>query len=153
MAQIPIREAAMLALLAVLQAALPAVPIERSRRSDIGEGEALPRLVVTEGAHDADESDANGEVLYRLAVTIAGYCSADSDAALASAINAQHAAIIAALVGVPLDLGGGLDAWVTEARFEPDLATLANAAEASGGFYLDLTLDLRAPAGAPYVST
>ena len=150
---VPLREACFQAIADRLAQRL-GLPVERNRRAPLDAGEPLPRLVVRDGGHQAAGDLAAGELQYSVEVSVEGYASAATDAALASAINRLHARVIAALVGAEIAVGEeGQSIWPLEDSLELDFAAAEAAELPVAAFYCGLRFDVAWPLGAgPFVT-
>lgn len=137
----------MRALLAQLSAALAPAGVERNRRTDATPEDA-PLLVIWDGPHSADATDACGEVAYDMEVTCDGTVTAVSDADLGSALSDLYARTIEALAA---DRSlGGTAADTIETSFDVRVATVNESSEPLAFFALLLSVTFRTPIDDPY---
>jgi hypothetical protein len=155
MATTAFREAAFAAIAARLSSQLSGVAIERNRRGAINPEEALPRVILRDGGHSAEEDDAFGRILYRVEAVVEGHATAATDAAQGPAVNDLHARVVAALIGVELTVGvAGGSIWMQERSTEVVMPDADTAATPTPAFVSVFAFDLRVPdQGGPYTTT
>lgn len=128
---LPLREAALAAVAERLAAQLPDAAVERARRAPVDvDAEALPRLVVSGGDMDADDSQEPGRTHYTLGFSVTGYAAGATDVAAEQALSSLHARAVTAL-----------------ARWTPAAAGLGDVAEIGGEFRLYEADEAERPAG------
>ena len=158
MARIALREAAYTALAARITARLSGIPLERNRRSLIGDGEAFPTLVLRDGPQTPVEEPSFGEDAWDVSAVLEGYVSSP-DADAGAETSDLYARAAEALSGDPIVLAGTLpcgipvEVQVTEGAFDFDPATVTESGKPIAAFYLDLTFQLRVPAGTRFLNT
>lgn len=163
MPEIPIREAAMAAILAALEAASLTsggypVTVERNRFDDVAEGE-MPRLVLLDGNQDPDGGD-NLEARQTCRALLAGYLTGGTVAEVATAINRLHAEAVRALVRPygaampgPIALGDAIhDIQITEGGLRVETPSVVESEAPMASFLLELTFETHSPWGSPFIT-
>lgn len=150
MTVVALRELAFQAIANALAAALPEVPVERNRRTDVDfEGGEAPRLVVRDGGHDPDDGAEAGFTMYQVGATVEGHATAATDADLGAAVNALYLDVAGALFGKATIAAGGFELWLLEGRFDVDFAAAPQSDRPAASFFLQVAFQMSAPTGAP----
>jgi hypothetical protein len=143
------RELAMAAVMAQLKT-IPSVLVERNRRSPVGADEQLPRLILRDGGHQAQEDDEAGLARYAIECTVEGYVET-VEAKVGAAISELHAKVVAVLIGVEI-VAGPQTLWVQEGETQVEIADAADSAVPAGIFVTSFRFNLRVPlTGGPYL--
>lgn len=163
MPEIPIREAAMEAIRAALDAAGltaagHAVAIERNRFDAVGEDE-MPRLILLDGDQDPEGGDSL-EARHTCRAILAGYLVGQTVAEVATATNLLHAQAVRALVRpygaaqpMPIPLGDGIhDIQILEGGLRVEVASVLESEAPMASFALALTFDTHSPWGDPFIT-
>ena len=156
MPRISLREAAYAAIADRLTVALPDVPVERNRRSLLNDGEA-PRLVLRDGAQQPNPDGASEDHI-TLDALLEGHVEAADDE-IGAAISDLAARAVEALTDGPVILGAMLEGevqvelYILEGRMEVEVLTVSDSRVPVGAFYLDLSFDIRVPAGTRFLET
>jgi len=158
MARIAAREAGFAALGERLSAALSGVPLERNRRSTIGSGEPLPRLILRDGSQVPLEAGGMGEDGWTLTATVEGFVGSN-DADCGPEASELYGLVAEALCGTPIipaaRLPGGVavELYVIEGALDFDAATVSESSDPIAAFYLEVSFDLRVPSGTRFLET
>ncbi|MBU8543993.1 MULTISPECIES: hypothetical protein [Roseomonadaceae] len=163
MAEIPIREAAFVAIEAALVAAALTslgypLAVERNRADPVGEGE-MPRLVLHDGDQEPEEGDTL-EARHACRGLLEGYLVGETTAQVATAINLLHAQVVRALVRpggaaqpMAIPLGDGIhDIQILEGALRVEVASVTESEAPMASFLLELNFDLRTPWGDPFIT-
>lgn len=163
MPEIPIREAAFSAILAVLEAAGltadgTAVTVERNRMDDVAE-EERPLLVLLDGDQDPDGGDSL-EARHNCRAILAGYIAAGTPQLVTTLANQLHAEVVRALVrpggaqaAAPIALGDGIhDIQITEGPFRIETASVVDTEAPFASFTLGLSFETHSPWGSPFIT-
>lgn len=164
MAQIAAREALFAALATRLATRLAGVTVERNR-TDAVEPVDCPRVVLSDGDQVVEPPEGMGVGLVRIRIRcqIAGYVSAATVAAMASAANDLHARAVAAAIcdsvalsarPVPLLLGiapNQAEGWVEELGTRFGQASIEQSDTPFAAFVSELSIALDLPEGAPFL--
>lgn len=146
MPRIAAREAAFAALAERLAQAMPTTPVERNRRAKLSPQEDFPRLVLRDGGQNP-LSDAVGEEAWSVSAVVEGYVSGPEQQAgpAASDLYARVAEALCseAIIGA----AGQMELYVSEGSLDFDVVAISDSAPMVAAFYLDLSFQLRLPAG------
>ncbi len=133
----PIRDILCDQVQATLAAALPGVAIDRARRSEPDQDDAMPRLIVRAGGSmSASEAATPQDAAYTLQFQIIGYADGRDDEEAERAVSELEASVIAALVDQPLTApaGGDLTTGVMFLSSDAALFSADDSARAAGSF-------------------
>ena len=146
-------DAALEAVAERLTDAIPEVPVETDRRSDVPD-EDFPRLVVVDEGDEPDHTQSPGETFYRLIIAVTGYARAYGteapDTEARQAVNALRAQVIQALHGYQSPDGVVVDAIEASCDrriYDADESTLP-----AGEFTSRWSIVTVTPAGNPWVA-
>ena len=134
------------------------MPLERNRRSVVGEGESFPTLVLRDGSQIPVEGPSFGEDAWDIGAILEGYVSS-SDADAGAEASDLYARVGELLTGHPIVLGptlpGGvlIELQVTEGALDFDAATVTESGKPIAAFFLELSFQLRVPAGTRFLQT
>ena len=164
MPEVPIREAVFAAIVAALEAAEMevgerAVTIERNRDAEVPLDEC-PMIVVLDGDMDAQNGNSL-EARYIGRATLAGWLQADTTADLHAQANLLHALTVRALIRPdpallprPLTLADDTtQVDIIEGGFRVEAASIAQSDQPMSSFVLEISFDLYAPWGSPFITT
>lgn len=95
---LPLREAALAAIVERIITGLPDVALDRARRAPVDvEAETLPRLVLRGEEIEADDTEEPGRTHYRIGFVVSGFAAGVSDLAAEQALSVLHARLISLL--------------------------------------------------------
>ncbi len=145
-----VREAVVAAIATRLTALLAGVVVERARRAAVNvDAEPLPRVVVTAGAVEPDDTQEPGNTHYTIEFEAAAYVSALSATLLEQGLSDMHARIVAALVPwYPTTVGLG---QVTEGGAEFIAYPAKDSKRIAGEVVARFTILAITPTGSPYL--
>lgn len=145
----PLREAALTAIAARLQAQLLDVVVERARRAPVDvDAETLPRLILRGEDWQADDTEEPGRTHYQLGFSVTGFVSAATDLAAEQALSLLHARVVEALAGWTPSTAGLGD--VAEQGAEFSLYDSEDAARPAGEFLARFSMLAIGPSGGPW---
>lgn len=145
----PLRESVLAAVVEVLAAAIPDVPVERARRAqpDIAE---FPRIIVRGGNAVPDKSQTPTLTFWTFGVLISGYAKASTDLGAEQALSDLHARVVAALQMAEL---GPASVQPTMRVAEMGLYSADKSKTPAGEFTTVIEALATAPTAYPYATT
>lgn len=157
MPTVAVREAAFAALAARLESSLAGVAVRRGLRGPV-RAEHCPIVVLRAGPQDESPAETFGLVEAVCDGQVEGFVAAppgslDPDRDVEAAIADLHARCAAALVGVEIPIGSAGGLMLDTARLEPNVPTVAEAADGLGAFVWSFRFTLVVAAvGGPYTT-